>query len=152
MKQRKRRKFKRAGKFWVYIVECCDGTFYTGYTPNVEKRLELHNNGKGAKYTRDRRPVELVWSKEYKYFKKAFLMEKRIKGLTREQKEKLVGGKRLDKVLAEASGRQACGVNVAQQDLPRGGADTAAKCSRVYIKTFGCKMAAMLHTDFTIVG
>lgn len=85
-----RKKFKREGRFWVYIVECCDGTYYTGYTPDVEKRLVLHNNGKGAKYTKDRLPVKLVWHKEYRYFKRAFLEEKRIKGLTRERKEKLV--------------------------------------------------------------
>lgn len=84
------RKFKRLGKFYVYIVECGDGTYYTGYTPDIEKRIKLHNAGRGAKYTRDRRPVELVWCKEYKQFKNAFLEEKRIKRLTRTQKEKLV--------------------------------------------------------------
>lgn len=85
-----RRKLKREGKFYVYIVQCSDNTFYTGYTPDIEKRIVLHNNGKGAKYTRDRLPVRLVWCKEYKYFKKAFLLEKKIKGLTRLQKEKLI--------------------------------------------------------------
>lgn len=92
MKSRKKIGFKRNGRFWVYIVECNDGTYYTGYTPNLEKRILVHNNGKGAKYTRDRKPIKLVWSKEYKYFKKAFLEEKRIKKLTREQKEELVNG------------------------------------------------------------
>jgi len=85
-----KRRFKRSSIFHAYIVECCDGTYYTGYTPDLENRLKLHNNGKGAKYTRDRRPVKLIWSKEYKYFKNAFLEEKRIKKLTRKQKEKLV--------------------------------------------------------------
>ncbi len=85
------KKFKRSGKFWVYIVECFDNTFYTGYTPDLENRIKLHNAGRGAKYTRDRRPVKLVYSKGYKYFKLAFLEEKRIKKLTREQKENLVG-------------------------------------------------------------
>jgi len=96
MRKRKKKKFKREGKFWVYIVECSDNTFYTGYTPDLEKRIKLHNNGKGAKYTRDRRPVRLVWCKKYKYFKLAFLEEKRIKRLTRGQKERLVnrGGRR----------------------------------------------------------
>ena len=84
------KKIKRCGRHFVYIVECRDGTYYTGYTPDLERRLKLHNNGRGAKYTRDRRPVNLVWSKEYRYFKRAFLEEKRIKKLTREQKEKLV--------------------------------------------------------------
>jgi putative endonuclease len=86
----KRKEFKRSGKFYVYILECSDKTYYTGYTPDLKKRIELHNSGKGAKYTRDRRPVKLAWCKEYKYFKLAFLEEKRIKKLTREQKERLV--------------------------------------------------------------
>ena len=96
------RKVVRKSKYWVYIVQCSDGTYYTGYTNDLEKRLREHNSGKGAKYTRDRKPVKLVWKKEYKYFKKAFLMERRIKSLTRLQKESLVSGKRLDKVLEEA--------------------------------------------------
>ena len=86
----------------MYIVECVDKTFYTGYTPDIENRLKLHNEGKGAKYTRDRRPVELVWSKEYKQFKPALKLERIIKKLTRSQKENLVKGKRLDRVLVEA--------------------------------------------------
>ena len=84
------KKFRRTGIYYVYILECSDGTFYTGYTPDIKRRVKLHNDGKGAKYTKDRKPVKLVWCKEYKYFKKAFLEEKRIKGLTRVQKEKLV--------------------------------------------------------------
>ena len=84
------KKFKRLGEFYVYIVECRDGTYYTGYTPDIEKRIKLHNAGRGAKYTRDRRPVKLIWCKEYKQFKSAFLEEKRIEELTRKQKEELV--------------------------------------------------------------
>ena len=84
------------------MVECNDKTYYTGYTPDLEKRLVLHNKGRGAKYTKDRRPVKLVWCKKYRYFKPAFIAEKRIKNLTRKQKETLVNGKRLDKVLMEA--------------------------------------------------
>ncbi len=93
MKNKKRRRFKREGKFCTYIVECRDGTYYTGYTQDIKKRIKSHNDGKGAKYTRDRRPVRLAWSRKYKYFKLAFLEEKRIKALTREQKEILVNGK-----------------------------------------------------------
>jgi putative endonuclease len=73
-------------------LQCQDRTFYTGYTPDIKRRIKLHNSGKGAKYTRDRRPVKLVWSKEYKYYKLAFLEEKRIKRLTRKQKIQLVNG------------------------------------------------------------
>jgi putative endonuclease len=87
-------KFRRKGRFYVYMVHCADGTYYTGYTPDIVRRLILHNTGKGARYTRDRRPVTLAWCKEYAYFKNAFLEEKRIKGLTRPQKEKLARAQR----------------------------------------------------------
>lgn len=85
-----KKKFKRTGKHFVYIVKCCDGTLYTGYTPDIDRRVKLHNAGKGAKYTRDRRPVRLVWCKAYKYFKNAFLRELAIKKITRKAKERLV--------------------------------------------------------------
>ena len=95
-----KRKIARTGKFFVYIVECRDKTYYTGYTNDLEKRLKEHNDGKrGAKYTRYKRPVKLVWKKEYKQFRPAVKVEGVIKGLTRLQKESLVGGRRLDKVL-----------------------------------------------------
>ncbi len=92
--RKKKRQFKRVGTFCVYIVECCDKTYYTGYTPDLKKRIALHNKGKGAKYTRDRLPVKLLWHKEYRYFKNAFLEEKRIKRLPREKKERLITGAR----------------------------------------------------------
>ena len=96
-------KFIRKRLFHVYILECQDGTYYTGYTNNLEKRIQEHNNSKrGAKYLRGKRPVEVVWCREYRQFKSAFIMEKRIKTLTRKQKEALVNGKRLDKVLIDA--------------------------------------------------
>lgn len=87
----------------VYILQCQDGTYYTGSTNDLDKRIEEHNKGKrGAKYTRNRRPVKIVWSKVYQQFKPAFKLEKIIKKLTRLQKESLVKGKRLDKVLVDA--------------------------------------------------
>lgn len=86
--------FKRKGVFYVYILECRDGTYYTGYTPDLAKRIELHNTGKGAKYTRGRGPVKLIWSREFKYFRHAVAEERRIKGLTRKQKELLIREKR----------------------------------------------------------
>ena len=97
--------FQREGRFWVYIVECADGTYYTGYTNELEQRLKRHNDGLASKYTRVRRPVKLVWQKEYRKFKPAFKAETAIKQLTRSQKEVLVGGKRLDKVLEDARKR-----------------------------------------------
>ncbi|MDD5495863.1 MAG: GIY-YIG nuclease family protein [Candidatus Omnitrophica bacterium] len=85
-----KRDFKRLGKFYVYMVECRDRTYYTGYTPDIKNRIEVHNKGKGAKYTRTRRPVKLVWYKEYKQFKSAFKKEIALKKLTHSQKKELV--------------------------------------------------------------
>ena len=103
MNSKKRKAFQRKGKFLVYIVECIDGTYYTGYTNDLERRIKEHNNSKrGAKYTRYKRPVRLIWSKKYHQFRSAFKVERIIKDLTRKQKEALVNGRRLDKVLEEA--------------------------------------------------
>lgn len=103
MKKRKRRKFNRSGKFWVYVVECKDGTYYTGHTNDLQRRLKQHSTGKGgALYTKWKKAEALVWNKEYCRFKPAFSMEMRIKKLTRLQKESLVSGRRLEKVLADA--------------------------------------------------
>jgi len=88
--KKRRREFKRSGKFWVYIVECKDGTYYTGSTNNLEERIKLHNKGRGAKYLRYKLPVKLVYSKEYKYFRNVIAAEKGIKKLLRSQKEELV--------------------------------------------------------------
>lgn len=89
-KLRKRRKIQRCNQFFVYILECNDGSFYTGYTNDLVKRVALHNKGGGSKYVRTRLPARLVFSKSYKYFKLAILQERRIKSLTRKQKEDLV--------------------------------------------------------------
>lgn len=86
-------KIRRTGTHYVYIVECADGTYYTGYTPKIRRRVKLHNAGRGAKYTRDRRPVSLVWSKKYRYFKRAIKRELAIKRLSRVAKERLVASK-----------------------------------------------------------
>src|SRR3989339_2121044 len=97
-----REKFRREGKFYVYMVECADGTYYTGYTNDLKVRLKRHNDGLASKYTRARLPVTLVWKKEYRQFRSAFKTELVIKNLTRLQKETLIRGKRLDKVLSDA--------------------------------------------------
>ena len=85
-----RRKIKRTGKFFVYIVECSNGTYYTGYTNNLDNRIKLHNNGHGAKYLRGKAPIKLVYAKEYKYYKNALTAEKNLKKLTRKRKEGLI--------------------------------------------------------------
>ena len=88
-----KREFKRSGRFFVYVLECQDKTYYTGHTNNLENRIKQHNKGEGAKYLRGRLPVQLVYRKEYKHFKEAFLEELRIKKLKRQQKEQLIYGK-----------------------------------------------------------
>lgn len=100
------KKIKRHDGFYVYIVKCKDGTYYTGYANDLEKRLKEHNDGKrGAEYTRYKRPVKLIWNKEYKYKHYAMKAEYKIKQMNRKQKELLTGGMRLDKVLSRKNGK-----------------------------------------------
>jgi putative endonuclease len=84
------KKFVRKSKWWVYIVQCRDGTYYTGYTNNLESRIALHNSGYGAKFLKSKLPVKLVYAKEYHYYKNALSRERNIKKMTREQKERLI--------------------------------------------------------------
>lgn len=74
---------------FAYIVRCADGTLYSGYTVNMEKRLQAHNSGKGAKYTRSRRPVELVYAEELPSKSEAMRREAQFKRFTRAEKEEL---------------------------------------------------------------
>ncbi len=75
----------------MYILECQDGTYYTGYTSDLENRIKEHNGSKrGAKYLRGRKPFKVVYVKEYRYFKRAAKKELEIKKLTRKEKEKLI--------------------------------------------------------------
>ena len=74
----------------LYILRCRDGSLYTGITTNVEKRLEAHQSGKGAKYTRGRGPLELVYREECGDHSAALKREAEIKSLPREEKLKLI--------------------------------------------------------------
>ena len=78
--------------FYCYIVECADGTYYTGWTVNPEKRVAVHNKGRGARYTRTRGPVKLVYVEELPDKKSALKRELAIKRLKRKGKMKLMGG------------------------------------------------------------
>ena len=75
---------------YTYIVRCADGTLYTGWTNDLEKRLHAHNSGVGAKYTRSRRPVELVYYEEHETKEEAMRREWYIKHLSREKKTELM--------------------------------------------------------------
>ena len=78
-------------KTWnVYILRCGDGSLYTGISTDVERRIAVHNSGKGAKYTRSRRPVELAYCEECADKSAALKREIEIKALTREQKLNLI--------------------------------------------------------------
>ncbi len=79
---------------FTYIVRCSDGTLYAGWTNHLEKRMKAHNNGSGAKYTRTRRPVELVYYEEFETKEEAMRREYAIKQLSRQEKLKLIEGKR----------------------------------------------------------
>lgn len=75
---------------YIYIVECSDGTYYTGYTTDVERRIATHNAKKGAKYTRARLPVKLVYKEVYESKIEAMKREYAIKQMSRMQKIKLI--------------------------------------------------------------
>lgn len=75
---------------YVYILKCGDGTLYTGWTNNLEKRFKSHCEGKGAKYTRGRGPLELVYFEEFNDKVEAMRREYAIKKLKKSDKEKLI--------------------------------------------------------------
>ena len=75
---------------YVYILRCADDTLYCGWTTDLEARLATHNSGRGAKYTRSRRPVELVYYEEYESKHEAMSREWHIKRMTREEKTELI--------------------------------------------------------------
>ena len=74
-------------KNYMYMVRCCDGTIYTNH---LERRISQHNSGRGARYTKSRRPVELVYYEEFDTKQKAMSREAEVKNLTREQKLRLI--------------------------------------------------------------
>lgn len=77
-------------RFYVYLLRCGDGTLYCGYTDDVEKRLKAHASGKGAKYTKSRLPVELVFVEEFSSKELAMSREWHIKRLSRAEKLRLI--------------------------------------------------------------
>lgn len=75
---------------YTYIVKCSDGTLYTGWTNQLDKRIKDHNDGKGAKYTKSRRPVELVYYETFDTKEEAMRREYAIKHMSRREKEELL--------------------------------------------------------------
>lgn len=76
----------------VYMLRCCDGSLYTGWTNDLEKRVKTHQAGRGGKYTRSRLPVELVWHEVCESKEEAMSREWHLKHLSREEKLKMIKG------------------------------------------------------------
>ncbi len=81
---------------YTYIVECSDGSLYTGWTNDLDRRVKAHNNKKGAKYTKSRTPVTLVYHETFDTKQEAQKREYAIKQLSRQQKIQLINGSRQD--------------------------------------------------------
>lgn len=79
-------------KGYMYILKCSDGSYYTGSTKDIERRLWEHQHQIGAKYTKSRQPVELIYYEEYDRIDKAYYREKQVQGWRRQKKEALING------------------------------------------------------------
>ena len=77
-------------KAYMYVVECRDGSYYTGYTTDVKKRVAVHNSGRGAKYTRARLPVKLIYAEGFDSKEEAMSAEALLKRNKRAQKERFL--------------------------------------------------------------
>lgn len=83
---------------YTYVVECADGTLYTGWTNHLKERIRAHNEGNGAKYTKSRRPVKLVYFETFPTKEEAMSREWHIKHLTRKEKQRLILGSSITRV------------------------------------------------------
>ena len=79
-------------KGWMYILQCYDGSFYTGSTTDLDLRLAQHQAGEGANYTKRRRPVKLLYSEEYDRIDDAYFREKQVQNWSRNKKLALIAG------------------------------------------------------------
>jgi putative endonuclease len=77
----------------MYILECADGSYYTGSTNKLERRIKEHQSGNGANFTKSRLPIDLVYYEEYERIDEAFYREKQIQGWSHKKKKALVEGK-----------------------------------------------------------
>ena len=77
---------------WMYILECCDCSYYVGSTKKLELRVLQHQSGKGSRYTSGRLAVKLVYCEEYEHVSDAFYREKQVQGWTRRKREALING------------------------------------------------------------
>jgi predicted GIY-YIG superfamily endonuclease len=78
--------------FYVYILRCSDGTYYTGHTDDLDMRMAQHGDGRGCAYTAKRRPLQLLWATDCQTRTQAFDLEKQLQGWSRAKKEALMCG------------------------------------------------------------
>lgn len=90
--QQKLEGYYMVNKHYMYVLECSDGTFYTGYTNCLERRLRMHNEGKASKYTRGRTPVKIIYQETFETKEAAMKAEYGFKQLSRKQKESIING------------------------------------------------------------
>ena len=88
------KRFTMDHKAYMYVVECCDGSYYTGYTTDVKRRIAVHNSGKGAKYTRARLPVKLIYAEGFTSKAEAMSAEALFKRKNRQSKESYIREKK----------------------------------------------------------
>ena len=93
---------KTKAEWHLYVAECADGSFYTGITKDVEKRIEAHNSGKGAKYTATHGPVKLVFQESQANYSAALRREYQVKTLSKQRKIQFVQGEKLKKPARKA--------------------------------------------------
>ncbi len=99
MQAKEAKKPRTKKEIWfLYILECNDGSFYTGITKDIDRRLKAHKDGRGASYTRMHRPVEFIYQEKLFSRTQALVREFAVKALTRKQKEKLVNAEFFDRI------------------------------------------------------
>ena len=84
--------------FFVYILLCDDGSFYTGYTKNLNHRIKMHTNGKGAKYTKSHKPKKVVFVELFNTRYEAVIRERKIKKKTHNQKQELINNNNIRQI------------------------------------------------------
>ena len=103
---------------YMYILECCDGSVYTGSTKNLEKRLWEHQNMMGANHTKKRQPVELVYFEEFDRIDEAFYREKQVQGWRRKKKQALIEKKYCElHHLSECQNETHCGFDTSTSSV-----------------------------------
>ena len=86
-------KITRESGYYVYIIRCKDGSYYTGHAKDVEKRFDMHKKGRGAKYTRMHEPEKLVYVEPFESRSEAMRRERKIKTLSHDKKQQLINSK-----------------------------------------------------------